>query len=216
MGVASYCSLFVPHEGFASTYWLTVQLYPFEAEAALLLGGLSWAIDPAGSNSVGSMHEFWNGLGDARGYVLGAVVTIFGVLLNVLALLWLERFRAKAQVKQAQQAWDREREARLEELRRQTYTQVVEICETRAFLANLPEDEQPKAITDWRGTRARVRFVTDDRRVIEAGDQLITRSVTFEEDRGKWASARSEFVRLCREELGLAELNIETAKKSNP
>ena len=33
----------------------------------------------------GSMYEFWNGLGDARGYVVGAAVTFPCVLLHILA-----------------------------------------------------------------------------------------------------------------------------------
>jgi hypothetical protein len=37
----------------------------------------------------GSTYEFWNGLGDARGYVVGAAVTFLGVLLHIFAPLRL-------------------------------------------------------------------------------------------------------------------------------
>jgi hypothetical protein len=176
--------------------------------------------------SVRAMEDFWNGLGDARGYVVGAAVTFLGVLINVLALWGLEAFRLRKQKaqtdlawtrhqEQAQDTWDRERSARLEELRRETYTEIVAACEARAFLVAVPKDQQPEVLSRWRGSRATVRFVSDSRDLINAADALVDAAGGADVSKNQatrqaFIDARTEFVSQSRAELGRASLNIRT------
>lgn len=159
-----------------------------------------------------AIRDFWGGLGDGRGYVVGATVTFLGVALNIVALRMLEGFRVKANLKSAEAAWARERGARLEEIRRDAYSDVVSACESRAFLDGYPEEDQTRIIERWRGARARVRFVTDERALIEAADRLVDAAPNRDKDRKEFKSARTEFVKLCRVELGRADLEL----RSNP
>lgn len=170
------------------------------------------------------MNDFWEGLGDARGFVVGAAVTFLGVLINVIALWGLEAYRARKlkeqadaawgrQREQEQAAWDRERAARLEELRRDTYLGVLEACEARAFLDETPEANDALVFTRWRASAGTVRFVTDDRVLIDAADNLVYSAGHQSEDAEKataFRKARTRFVILSRAELGRLALDIRT------
>lgn len=147
-----------------------------------------------------------------------------GVLINVLALWGLEAYRTRKQKaqtdedwerqkEQAREAWERERAARLEELRRETYTEVVAACESRAFLETTPDDQQPEVVSRWRSARAMVRFVTDDRALIEAADALIDASVDRKRNPAGFTDTRTAFVAVCRSELGRAALDIKSKQR---
>lgn len=163
---------------------------------------------------IDAVASFWNGLGAARGYVVGAIVTILGVLINVRALRQLENVRSAGQQTREQEAWDREREARLQEVRRETYAKALSACETRAFIKSHPQEERSNIRKEWRSVRGIVRLVTDDPALIEAADRMVSGAGTYSDDSEAFLSARTEFVRICRAELGRADINIKTVKRS--
>lgn len=174
--------------------------------------------------------SFFDSLGDSKGYVIGAGVTAVALIINTLVLFAIEAYRSRktddasekewtrqqAAVKEAwarqqsavEEAWNHERDERFVELRRETFADVVSSCERRWHWADVPEIEREGVITSWYGARGKVRFVTDRRDVIEAADRMSNAAGAGDAD--EFRVARTEFVRLSREELGLAAIPMET------
>lgn len=140
------------------------------------------------------MDEFWNSLGDGKGVVVGATVAFIGVLANIGALRWLDGFRAKKQ-----------EQARLASVRSKTYAKVVAACEARALMDRAAPEQVFAILSDWRGSRAKVRFVTDSVDVIATAEALVAAATRYGKstaDRDAFRAARTAFVAACRVELG--------------
>jgi hypothetical protein len=158
---------------------------------------------------VGSaVATFWDSLGAGRGYVVGAVVTLAGILINIQALSRLETTRSTAQSTRDQEQWDRERAAQLEITRRELYAETLVAFQNVAFGKG-----KPAAIPRARAARGAVRLTTDNQELISAVSQLskaaiARREAGTPETRQAWITARKRYVDVARAELGRAAVTI--------